>query len=426
VKLVDEECVRQFGDKMWKQIFTIFVYFQCVNLQEPIIIVPTDDHPQHVTRQGTAATRGTIVIGSCKIVIDKLCPDPDVTFYLYSKKHQEEPEPVRIGADPGVSNLSSTAFNPALPTKIIIHGYNSDMYLNVLVEIKKQYFVQGENMNIFFVDWASLAIGPCYPAAVWNTKHVGECTSQLVERIRELGAKNIHLIGFSLGGQLTNFVANALRPYKVSRITGLDPAGPGFLTAGPENKLDKTDAEFVDVLHTNAFVQGTVEESGHVDFYLNGGVIQPGCWAENRFFACNHHRAPIYFAESVTTQKGFWGWPCPSYTEYLLGRCPPKEPQIIMGEHVNKTSSGVHLVITDSVSPFAVGKFTGPAIEIFVKSERHRADILAKYKKEIMSFIDEDDVIDSLYQHSQLNNKVRKRKIYKNLLGNFPELFDLL
>jgi pancreatic lipase-related protein 2 len=136
-------------------------------------------------------------------------------------------------------------------------------------------------MNIFFVDWASLAIGPCYPAAVWNTKHVGECTSQLVERIRELGAKNIHLIGFSLGGQLTNFVANALRPYKVSRITGLDPAGPGFLTAGPENKLDKTDAEFVDVLHTNAFVQGTVEESGHVDFYLNGGVIQPGCWAEN-------------------------------------------------------------------------------------------------------------------------------------------------
>jgi hypothetical protein len=68
----------------------------------------------------------------------RLCPDPDVTFYLYSKKHQEEPEPVRIGADPGVSNLSSTAFNPALPTKIIIHGYNSDMYLNVLVEIKKR------------------------------------------------------------------------------------------------------------------------------------------------------------------------------------------------------------------------------------------------------------------------------------------------
>lgn len=84
------------------------------------------------------------------------------------------------------------------------------------------------------------------------------------------------------------------------------------------------------------------------------------------------------------------------------------------------------MVITDSVSPFAVGKFTGPAIEIFVKSERHRADIVAKYKKEIMSFIDEDDVIDSLYQHSQLNNKIRKRKIYKNLLGNFPELFDLL
>ncbi|RZC34100.1 uncharacterized protein BDFB_009704, partial [Asbolus verrucosus] len=371
-----------------------------VNLYSPVEVPINDISKIPLTKQGTLSQRGTIVIGSCKIVIDELCPDPDVTFYLYSKKHPEEPEPVRIGADPGVSNLSSTAFNPALPTKIIIHGYNSDMYLNVLVEIKKEY-LKTTDLNIFAVDWASLAVGPCYPAAVWNTRHVGKCTSQLVERIRELGAEDIHLLGFSLGGQLTNFVANALLPYKVSRITGLDPAGPGFLTAGSENKLDKSDAHFVDVLHTNSFVQGIVEESGHVDFYLNGGVIQPGCWAENRFFACNHHRAPLYFAESINTQKGFWGWPCPSYTDYLLGRCPPKEPQIIMGEHINKTASGVHLVITDSVSPFAVGKFTGPAIEILIKSEQNRIDLLSKYKKEIMNFIDEDDVIESLYLHSK-------------------------
>lgn len=138
------------------------------------------------------------------------------------------------------------------------------------------------NLNVFAVDWGSLAAGPCYPAAVWNIGHVGKCVSQLVERIRELGASNIHVIGFSLGAQLTNYVAKELAPYKLPRITGLDPALPGFLTAGPSRKLDKSDAEFVDVLHTNAFMQGIVQESGHVDFYINGGVIQPGCWAENR------------------------------------------------------------------------------------------------------------------------------------------------
>ncbi|XP_015838834.2 lipase member H-A [Tribolium castaneum] len=409
---------------MWKHLFFV-LFLKSTHVQAQVVIVPASDVPRPASKQGTQSGIDTIVIGSCKIAVNRLCPDPDVTFYLYSKKFQEEPEPVRIGGEPGNSNLSSTTFDPSLPTKIVIHGYNSDRNLNVLIEIKKQYFNRTTDLNIFFVDWSSLAAGPCYPAAVWNTRHVGECTSQLVDRIKELGAKNIHLIGFSLGGQLTNFVANALRPYKVSRITGLDPAGPGFLTAGPENKLDKGDAEFVDVIHTNAFVQGIVEESGHVDFYINGGVIQPGCWAENRFFACNHHRAPLYFAESITTQMGFWGWPCPSYTEYLIGRCPPKEPQIIMGEFVNRTSSGVHLVITDSVSPFAVGKFTGPAIEIFVKSELIRRDILEKYKKDVENFIDEDDVVESLYEHSRLKNEHSKKKS-ENIIDSVSAEVDLI
>lgn len=79
---------------------------------------------------------------------------------------------------------------------------------------------------------------------------------------------------------MTAFMSNNLAPYKVPRITGLDPAMPGFSTVSNENKLDPSDGDFVDVLHTNAFLQGVVQQSGHVDFYMNGGVFQPGCWAE--------------------------------------------------------------------------------------------------------------------------------------------------
>lgn len=72
--------------------------------------------------------------------INRQCPDPNVAFYLYTKNHPDLPEGVRIGADPGVSNLSQTDFNPALPSKIIIHGYNSDMNLNALVEVRKRKY----------------------------------------------------------------------------------------------------------------------------------------------------------------------------------------------------------------------------------------------------------------------------------------------
>lgn len=40
-----------------------------------------------------------------------------------------------------------------------------------------------------------------------------------------------------------------------------------------------------------------------------------------------------------------------------------------MGEDVDvRSSKGMHLVITDSVPPFAIGRFTGPTIEIYLRN----------------------------------------------------------
>lgn len=69
-----------------------------------------------------------------------------------------------------------------------------------------------------------------------------------------------------------------------------------------------------------------------------------------------------------------------------------------MGEHVNFTSKGVHLVITDSVSPFAVGKYSGPAVEIFYVRNVNPNPVIdpEKYKKEISDYYDMDDLSESL------------------------------
>lgn len=149
-----------------------------------------------------------------------------------------------------------------------------------------------------------MAVGPCYPGAVQNVRHVGKCAAQLVERILEAGTANMHVIGFSLGAHLANFIAQNLKSFKIPRITGmndifhliicmrksfnaflilaLDPALPLFTSAVPlSDKLDPSDALFVDVIHTNALVQGQIERCGHADFYMNGGVYQPGCLKAN-------------------------------------------------------------------------------------------------------------------------------------------------
>ena len=68
----------------------------------------------------------------------------------------------------------------------------------------------------------------------------------------------------------------------LSRISGLDPAGPSFQGKRLPVRLDSTDAKFVDVIHSNTEIAlglglGTTDDSGHIDFFVNGGQSQPGC-----------------------------------------------------------------------------------------------------------------------------------------------------
>jgi hypothetical protein len=65
----------------------------------------------------------------------------------------------------------------------------------------------------------------------------------------------------------------------------LDPAGPLFDVDSPVVRLDRGDAKFVDVIHTDIRITsfgivgsfGIGRPIGDVDFYPNGGFHQPGC-----------------------------------------------------------------------------------------------------------------------------------------------------
>lgn len=61
------------------------------------------------------------------------------------------------------------------------------------------------------------------------------------------------------------------------RITGLDPAGPSYYD-GINKELNKKDANFVDIIHSDAGIFGGSTSTGHADFWPNGGKRpQPIC-----------------------------------------------------------------------------------------------------------------------------------------------------
>ena len=69
--------------------------------------------------------------------------------------------------------------------------------------------------------------------------------------------------------------------------------------------LTKDDAQFVDIIHTNAgnnlasLKFGMTKATGHVDFYPNGGVKQPACKGQ-RLTSCSHNHAVLYFEASIS------------------------------------------------------------------------------------------------------------------------------
>uniref|UniRef100_A0ABD2WYU5 phospholipase A1 n=1 Tax=Trichogramma kaykai TaxID=54128 RepID=A0ABD2WYU5_9HYME len=334
-------------------LFTLLLFLLLTNMLY-LVLSKSLDFPHRLEHNELLVTPKDFFIGPCLVNTNQTCPDPEVSFFLYTRSNSARGHEI-IVTDSG-SNLNETHFDPAYPTKIIVHGYNSDMELDSLVDMRSEYLARGPH-NVVAVDWHRLAAGPCYPVAVHNVPHVGHCLAQLIERLRAAGSEDLHVIGFSLGAHVPAFTANRLAPYKLPRVTGLDPAMPLFVTVSKHDKLDADDALFVDVLHTNAFVQGKLEPSGHLDFYMNGGVNQPGCWEKRNPFGCSHHRAAEYFAESINSPVGFWGWPCPGFLAYLLGFCPPRYPAILAGDLVDKTRRGFFLVKTKSKSPFAEGPF---------------------------------------------------------------------
>lgn len=85
------------------------------------------------------------------------------------------------------------------------------------------------------------------------------------------------IFGHSLGAHICGVAGKNVKSMRIPVIIGLDPAYPFVTKDNINSRLHITDAEYVQVMHTNAGHLGLPYPVGHADFYPNWGRIQPGC-----------------------------------------------------------------------------------------------------------------------------------------------------
>ncbi|XP_074550575.1 phospholipase A1 member A isoform X2 [Halichoeres trimaculatus] len=259
-------------------------------------------------------------------------------------------------------------FNISCPTKVIVHGYRALGSKPSWVKELAWSLLRAQDANVVVVDWiygASFA----YNLVVENYKEVAVQISVLINQLQKHGCKleSFHFIGVSLGAHVAGFVGTLFEG-KIGRITGLDPAGPMFKGADTFDRLDPSDAQFVDAIHTDSDYFGISIPVGHVDFFLNGGKDQTGC-ARSRFASmygyviCDHMRALHVYMSALNGSCPLVGIPCSSYEDFLKGSCVDcgvfkgSCPTIGLTENSGITISPVPkeqklFLLTSSMSPF--------------------------------------------------------------------------
>ncbi|KAI4502880.1 hypothetical protein M0802_001924 [Mischocyttarus mexicanus] len=311
----------------------------------------------------------------------------DVTFLL-SSRNQLKRVQVYIGKQFG---LEWTDFKIERRTIIIVHGFLSHSDEEWIIEMEKA-LLQWNDVNVVVVDWSAGGNTWNYYKAAVNTKIVGYQISKFLEHIINATTVTsnwgtIHLIGHSLGAHICGFAAKEFKKRQsnwiIHRITGLDPAQPCFRNTGSSIHLDKTDAPFVDIIHTNGKLLsnlglGLPEPIGHVDFYPNGGKSQPGCHESNKTYfgylpipqkyiqqaICNHGRSYIYLTESLLLTSmnncSFWAhhWDL-SYKNIkkIISEPCNKDVCLEMGiKAENYPHRGTFFLFTSKSSPYCVNE----------------------------------------------------------------------
>ncbi|XP_034176484.2 pancreatic triacylglycerol lipase-like [Osmia lignaria lignaria] len=247
-------------------------------------------------------------------------------------------------------------FNKSELVTLYIHGHSENVDGHSTLPVTGG-LLNFTNVNTLALDYRKIA-GLFYLFSVEKIEALGKEIAKVIDQIVEAGVdgKKIHIIGHSLGAQVAGYIGRNVNE-SLSRITGLDPAGPLFYASNPH--LSASDADFVDIIHTDAGVLGLALATGTVDFFPNrGSGPQPGCTVSELLKGqdelCSHHRSYLFYVESMKNRHAFVAEKCSNILKFATAQCNSNE-KVIMGYDTPTSANGKFYLVTNSTEPFGLG-----------------------------------------------------------------------
>jgi len=327
-------------------------------------LIPTPENLYSISKQTLIGLPFELLLSG----IDKLCSialsaNNSTESYKQPKNEEinyvllTENENISIPVTDSVRLWAHEKFDPSKNVVVMITGWNSDIASENTAadELWKAYKSRGDT-NFILIDTARY-VDTLYAWSAFNTQELGKAVGMgLAELINYVPLENIHVMGHSLGAHIAGSAGKAFQQETdklLPRITAFDPAKPCFGEGESLQGVGRGDAEFVDVIHSDAGGLGKPEAIGDADFFPNGIVpLMPGCFT----IFCSHSRAWEYYAETVYkgNENSFIARKCGSLHSFEINACIRQE--IPMGYSCPTTAKGNFFLKTKSKFPFGLSK----------------------------------------------------------------------
>ncbi|XP_043503300.1 pancreatic triacylglycerol lipase-like [Polistes fuscatus] len=246
-----------------------------------------------------------------------------------------------------VKNIFNSTWDSSKRTKFITHGWLDNAYSTPCAKIRNAFLAAGD-FNVVVIDWEPIATD-FYFKAKESIPGVAKYVAKFMNFINAIGGLDFDetlLVGHGLGAHLISLSAK-YSDGKIGQVLGLDPVGRGYSDADENTRIDKSHAEYVQIIHTNSGKLGLDGNFGTADFIVNGGKSQPGCGYLDIFGTCAHAQSYEYYAESILNADGFKGTRCNESTLCLTAN--------MGGPTLDTSAVGVYEVTTASTPPYALG-----------------------------------------------------------------------
>ncbi|XP_060820070.1 pancreatic lipase-related protein 2-like [Bombus pascuorum] len=264
-----------------------------------------------------------------------------ISFKLFTQDNPTNGDIIKLN---DVESVRNSHWNASRQTIIITHGWTNSGESPSCTTIRDG-FLKVRDCNVIILDWSEIACDLVYSVVADIVPYVAQRAASFINFMRieaGLQTSNLKIVGHSFGAQIAGLSAREVgKSSRVAEVIALDPANVMFQLKKPGERLDKSDAENVQIIHTCAGQFGYYLSVGTSDFYANDGRHQPGCGID-LLGICAHLRSYKFFAESITNPKGFLGTRADGATAYMGGAT------------IDPNAKGTYYFKTNSQYPYAL------------------------------------------------------------------------